>query len=148
VIFRGVLKQDQIDLISNFLNTSRNDLDYVFGEENFAYFFYKILNPRLENSFLMNDDNYQDNVEKLIIRFTDNNEEVSFEILNPMYTRLSTTNSTEHVEMYSLILLNFLEQCQLMNLDSIKLRGQSRDESYLDLICKLFNNYAEKLSRT
>jgi hypothetical protein len=145
VIFRGVLKQDQIDLISNFLNTSRNDLDYVFGEENFAYFFYKILNPRLENSFLMNDDNYQDNVEKLIIRFTDNNEEVSFEILNPMYTRLSTTNSTEHVEMYSLILLNFLEQCQLMNLDSIKLRGQSRDESYLDLICKLFNNYAEKI---
>lgn len=146
VIFRGILTQDQIDLISNFLNTSKNDLEYVFGEDNFAYFFYKILNPRSENSFLMDNDNYQDNIEKLIIRFTDNNEEFSFEILNPMYTRISTTNSTEHVEMYSLIMLNFLEHSQLVDVDAIKLRGQSRDEAYLDLVCKLYNNYVETLA--
>jgi len=145
VIFRGILNQDQIDLISNFLSTSKNDLEYVFGEDNFAYFFYKILNPNSKNSFLMDGDNYQDNIEKLIIRFIDNNEEISFEILNPMYTRLSSTNSTEHVEMYSLIMLNFLEYSQLINIDSIKLRGQSRDEAYLDIICKLYNNYIEKI---
>jgi len=146
VLFRGVLSQDQIDLISNFLNTSKNDLDYVFGEDNFAYFFYKILNSNSDNSFLMDNDQYQDNIEKLIIRFIDNNEEFSFEILNPMYTRLSSTNSTEHVEMYSLIMLNFLEYSQLINIDEIKLRGQSRDEIYLDLINKLYNNYIEHIS--
>ena len=63
-----------------------------------------------------------------------------------MYTRLSSTNSTEHVEMYSLIMLNFLEYSQLVNIDAIKLRGQSRDEAYLDLINKLYNNYIEHIT--
>lgn len=145
VIFRGVLNNDQIDLISNFLNTSKNDLNYVFGEDNFAYFFYKILNSKKENSFLMDNDNYQSNIEKLIVRFTDNNEEFSFEILNPLYTRVSTNNSTEYVEMYSLIMLNFLENAQLIDIEQFKLKGQSRDEAYLDIICKLYNKYVEKI---
>lgn len=146
IIFRGTLSSDQLNLISSFLNTSRNDLKYVFDEDNFAYFFYKILNPQSKGSFLMDNDKYQDNVEKLIIRFVDSNEEIGFEILNPMYARLSNNNSTEHVEMYSLIMLNFLEFAQLIDLDSLKLKGQSRDEAYLDLICKMYNNYANKLT--
>lgn len=144
VIFKGVLNSDQIDLINNFLNTSKSDLEFVFGEENFAFFFYKILNPNLNNSFLM-EENFQENVEKIILRFVDNNEELSFEILNPMYIRLSKTNSTEHVEMYSLILLNFLEFSQIISLDDIKLKADSRDEAYLELICKLFNQYSERI---
>lgn len=146
IIFKGTLDEDRIGLISNFLNTSNSDLEYVFGEDNFAYFFYKILNPMSKNSFLMDGDNYQDNIEKLIIRFTESNEEISFEILNPMYKRLSSTNSTEYVEMYSLILLNFLEYSQLVDIESVKLKGQSRDEAYLDMICKLYNNYITKIN--
>lgn len=146
IIFKGKLSFDQLNLINSFLNTSKNDLEYVFGEDNFAFFFYKILNPNASGSFLMDNDKYQDNVEKLIIRFIDSNEEIGFEILNPMYARLSNNNSTEHVEMYSLIMLNFLEFAQLIDLDSLKLKGQSRDEAYLDLICKMYNNYVNKLT--
>ena len=69
-------------------------------------FFYKILNPLSQNSFLMDED-FQKNIEKIIIRCGDN--DLSFELLNPLYTRLSDQNDTEFVEIYTLILINFLK---------------------------------------
>ena len=53
--------------IKYFLNTSEKDLEYVFGEKSFSFFFYKILNPNSEGSFLMNDD-FQKNLQKIVIR--------------------------------------------------------------------------------
>ena len=54
----------KISAIKYFMNTSVSDLEYVFGENNFAFFFYKLLNPKLDSSFLMKD-NFQKNIEKL-----------------------------------------------------------------------------------
>lgn len=147
LIYRGRLNQKQLDLINSFLHTSKNDLEYVFGDNNFADFFYKILSPNVEHSFLMQKGKFQDNLEKIIIRGLDSNEEISFEILNPLYQRMSDNNTTEFVEMYSLILLDFLEHCQSFNLKDIKIDGTSREEAYIDVICKLFNPYAEKLRK-
>ena len=126
------------EAIKYFINTSENDLEYVFGEQSFAFFFYKILNPNSDSSFLMNDK-FQDNLEKIVVRVK--NKDVSFEILNPLYTRISSDNSTEFTEIYTLILLNFLTFCQSVNLDDIKLKGERRDMLYIYLICKLFNIY-------
>jgi len=143
VIYYGKLSEKSIEAIKYFISTSENDLDYVFGEKSFAWFFYKILNPSLKNSFLMNEDDYQQNLEKLILRTKDG--ELSFEILNPLYKRMSDSNSTEFVEVYTLILVNFLNFCQSINLDDIKLKGQKRDEVYIYLICKLFNIYLNEV---
>lgn len=142
VIFRGKLNEKQLEIINLFLHTSNHDLEYVFGENNFAYFFYKILNPQKENSFLMDD--FNDNLEKIIIRIN-GNDEFSFEILNPFYEKMSLNNKTEYLESYSIILLNFLEFLQLINLDKIKLKEITKDELYIELISAIFNEYIENI---
>lgn len=138
VIFHGKLTDKMIEAIKYFINTSEEDLDYIFGEKSFTFFFYKILNPALQNSFLMEDD-FQKNVEKLIIKCVVN--DVSFELLNPLYNRLSDNNETEFVEVYTLILINFLNFCQSVDIKNIKLKGDTKEEIYIYLICKLFNIY-------
>lgn len=138
VIFQGNLSERMKEAIKYFVNTSEADLEYVFGEKSFAYFFYKILNPNSESSFLMDDD-FQKNMEKLILR--SKTKELSFELLNPLYKRISESNSTEFVEIYTLILINFLNFCQSINLEEIKLNGEKRDEVYIYLMSKLFNIY-------
>ena len=142
VIFQGKLDEKVIEAIKYFLNTSEEDLEYVFGEKSFTYFFYKILNPQLQNSFLMEED-FQKNLEKLIIRV--NGKDVSFEILNPLYKRISDANSTDFVEIYTLILVNFLTFCQSIDFDQIKIKGGKRDEAYIYIVCKLFNMYLSEV---
>lgn len=138
ILFKGNLNQDVIEAIKYFLHTSESDLEYVFGDKSFLFFFYKILNPKTTNSFLMDDD-FQKNVEKLVIRI--NGKDMAFELLNPLYKRVSDSNSTEFVEIYSLILVNFLNFCQSVSFDSMKLKGDKKDEVYIYLICKLYNMY-------
>lgn len=142
VIFRGKLNEKQLEIINLFLHTSENDLEYVFGENNFAYFFYKILNPQKENSFLMND--FNDNLEKIIIRIN-GNDEFSFEILNPFYEKMNLDNKTEYLETYSIIILNFLEFLQIISLDKIKLKEITKDELYIELISFIFNEYIDNI---
>lgn len=142
VIFKGKLSEDTKEAIKYFLSTSEQDLEFVFGEKSFSYFFYKILNPNINGTFLM-DGEFQNNLEKLIIRVE--NENLSFVILNPLYKKISENNSTEFVEIYTLILINFLNFCQSINLDQIKMNGNKRDEAYLFLICKLFNIYLSEV---
>ena len=143
IIFKGKLTETMKEAIKYFINTSEKDLEYIFGEKSFAYFFYKILNPSLTNSFLMDEDNFQDNVEKLIIRTQ--KEDLSFELLNPLYKRMDHENDTDFVEIYTLILVNFLNFCQSIDIDSIKLKGENKDQVYLYLMCKLFNIYVSEV---
>lgn len=142
VIFKGKLSQETVEAIKYFLNTSEKDLEFVFGEKSFAYFFYKLLNPQTHNSFLMDDD-FQENLEKIILRIDDKN--LNFELLNPLYKRISDNNSTDFVEIYSLILVNFLNFCQTVDLNQVKLKGEKRDEIYLNLICLLYNIYVTEI---
>lgn len=142
VIFQGRLTERMVEAIKYFLNTSEDDLEYVFGEKNFAFFFYKLLNPNIDSSFLMDED-FQVNVEKLIFRLIDGDR--SFELLNPLYRRVSDGNSTEFVEIYTLILINFMNFCQSVVIEDIKLRGNTREEAYIYLVCKLFNLYLSEV---
>jgi hypothetical protein len=145
IVFQGKLTERMIEAIKYFINTSEEDLEYVFGEKSFSFFFYKILNPNSTNSFLMETDDFQNNIEKLIVRTKDG--DISFEILNPLYKRISNSNSTEFVEIYTLILVNFLNFCQSFNLDEIKLKGDKRDEVYIYLMSKLFNIYVSEVKQ-
>ena len=138
VVFQGKLSDTMKQGVKYFLNTSESDLEYVFGEKSFAFFFYKMLNPQQDGSFLMQDD-FQKNLQKLIIKTSQNSS--TFEILNPLYQRISSENSTEFLEIYTLILVNFLNFCQSVNIQDLKIKGQKRDEAYIYLICKLFNLY-------
>ena len=142
VVFQGKLTERMVQAIKYFLNTSEEDLEYVFGEKSFAFFFYKILNPVSENSFLMSDD-FQKNLEKLIVKIDDKN--ISFQLLNPLYKKMDKDNSTDFLEIYTLILINFLNFCQSLNLNEIKLKGERRDDVYIYLISKLYNFYVSEV---
>ena len=144
VIFRGKLNDKQLEIINLFLHTSEDDLEFVFGEKNFAYFFYKILNPNVEQSFLMDD--FNDNLEKIIIRIS-GNDNFSFEILNPFYEKMKLENKTEYLETYSIILLNFLEFLQIINFDKVKLKEITKDELYIEFISAIFNVYIENIKK-
>jgi hypothetical protein len=144
VIYQGNLTESMKEAIKYFIHTSEEDLDYIFGERSFAYFFYKVLNPKIDNSFLMNDD-FQKNIEKLIIR--SKTKDISFELLNPLYKRISEENNTEFVEIYTLILVNFLNFCQSINLEDVKLKGDKKDDIYIYLISKIFNVYVSEIKQ-
>lgn len=144
VIFKGKLSTKQLEIISLFLNTSEDDLKYVFGENNFAKFFYNILNPNFKNSFLMNYEEFNQNLEKIIMKI-DGNDEYSFELLNPLYQRMSFKNDTDYVEIYSQIILNFLEYCQLIDIKKYKIKANMKDEIYIELISQIFNNYLDEI---
>jgi len=144
VIFKGKLNDKQLEVINLFLHTSEEDLEYVYGESNFAYFFYKILNPQLNNSFLM--DGFNDNLEKIIVRIN-GDDEFSFEILNPSYERMNLDSKTDYLENYSLILLNFLEFIQLISFEKVKLKEITKEELYIELISAIFNDYVENITK-
>ena len=144
IIFQGKLTDIQKTAIKYFLTTSESDLEFVFGEKNFAYFFYKLLNTNLKNSYLMDENVFQNNMERLIIRVNDIDR--NFVLLNPMYKRYIENNITEYTEIYTLILINFLNYCQNINLHDLKLIGTTKDELYLSLICKLYNMYMNDTS--
>jgi len=147
VIFKGKLSRKQLEIIALFLNSSEDDLKYVFGENNFSKFFYNILNPNFGNSFLMTDNEFNNNLEKIIMKI-DGNDEYSFEILNPLYQRMSFTNDTNYVEIYSQIILNFLEFCQLIDIKKFKVKANTKDEIYIELISQIFNEYIENIKST
>lgn len=141
VIFKGKLSMKQLEIIALFLNSSEEDLKYIFGENNFSKFFYNILNPNFSNSFLMAND-FNNNLEKIIMKI-DGNDEYSFELLNPLYKKM--INDSNYVEIYSQIILNFLEFCQLIELKNFKIRANTRDEIYIELICQIFNKYIDNI---
>lgn len=143
VIYQGRLTETMKEAIKYFINTSEDDLEYIFGEKSFSYFFYKILNPSIQNSFLMNGEDFQKNVEKLIVRTS--KDDYSFELLNPLYTRISVDNDTDFVEIYTLILINFLNFAQSNNIEDIKIKGDRKDECYIYLISKLYNIYISEV---
>jgi len=142
VVYQGKLTETMKEAILYFLNTSEEDLEFVFGDKSFAYFFYKILNPGTNNSFLM-DGEFQSNLQKLLIRST--TRDISFELLNPLYKRANDSNTTEFVEIYTLILVNFLNFCQSINLEDIKIKGETFDEMYIFLMSKIFNIYMSEV---
>jgi hypothetical protein len=143
IIYSGLLTETMKESIKYFINTSEKDLEYIFGEKSFSYFFYKILNPKIENSFLMTSGDFQKNVEKLILKTKGG--EYSFELLNPLYVRISNENSTDFVEIYTLILINFLNFSQSVDIEGIKIKGYKWDECYIYIISKLYNIYMSEV---
>ncbi len=49
IVYQGKLSDKSIEAIKYFVNTSEEDLEYIFGEKSFDYFFYKILNQSYNN---------------------------------------------------------------------------------------------------
>lgn len=140
LIYKGKLSEKQLLNITYFLHINKNDVDLFFKNTNFAEFFYNLLNPFIKNSYLKNND-FQDNLQKLIIRFVKSNEEYTLELLNPLYKKLNLKTNSEFGEVYSILLFNFMDWLLTVNLDDITINGNNREIIYINLMCKLFNMY-------
>lgn len=68
---------------------------------------------------------------------------MNFEFLNPFYNRIESEDDkkTEFVQTYSILLLNFLEHVQLLDLEDLNVEGKKKSDMYLDCICKLYNHW-------
>lgn len=141
IIFNGKLNEKQLEVIELYLNTDKKDIEYIFGEQNFSYFFYKILNPSSDSSFLMDNNSFNTNLEKIIIKIN-GKPDFTFEILNPLYKKMLTINNTEYSDIYSMILLKFIEFYTDIN-DKKKYKTNSvfKDELYIDFMSGVFNDF-------
>ena len=140
LIYSGKLNIKQIEVLNLYLKTSEEDLKFIFGDDNFAKFFYNILNPNIKNSFLMKDGVYNDNLEQIIIKI-DGSDKYTLSILNPLYKRVADENQSEYSQIFSLILVSFLEFLQLVDFKKMKTAGLTKDELYVNLISDTFNDY-------
>jgi hypothetical protein len=143
VLFYGKLTDNQIELLNYFLHTKQSDLEYIFGEDetNFSKFFYNILSPQIENSLLMDDGKFEENIDKLIIKF-DNKDEICLALLNPLYTKNDDKNG-QHIDNYTILLSDFLEFLQTIDIERRFINGVNSDELYLDFMCEIYNSYLE-----
>ena len=142
IIYRGKLNDKQVQAINLFLHTSKEDLNLFYKDSNFAKFFYKLLNPNKKKSYL--SDEFQDNLEKIIIRFNKSEKEYTCEILNPLYQKQELKVQSEYSDVYSILLFNFMQYLMSVNLEDLQIDGTSRELIYLNIICKLYNMYLEK----
>jgi len=146
MIYKGKLSEKQLKAITYFLHTNQKDLSLFFKETNFAEFFYKLLNPFAVNSFLKSNG-FQNNLEKLIIRFQKAQQEYTLEILNPMYQKVIMKTDSEFSDVYSILLFNFMQWMLTVDLDTIEISGTTRELVYINLISKLYNMYIQKYEK-
>ena len=146
MIYRGRLGEKQLTAITYFLHTSQKDLQLFFKESNFAQFFYKLLNPFADKSFLKSTG-FQNNLEKIIIRFPKTQQEYTLEILNPMYQKMLLKTDSEFSDVYSILLFNFMQWLLVVDLDELEISGTSREIVYINLISKLYNIYIQKYEK-
>lgn len=146
LIYKGKLGDKQIQAINHYLHTSPGDIDLLWNGVKFSEFFYKTLNPATTNSYL--SQNFNDNLEKIIIRFVKSNYEVTLEILNPMYQKMVLKSDAEFSDVYSILLFNFVQFMMGIDLKNIDISGTSRDRVYINLISKLYNMYISKYEKS
>jgi len=142
LVYKGKLNSKQLKAINYFLHSNKNDLELFFNEETFSEFFYKLLNPNKKNSYL--SDTFNDNLEKMIIRFTKSDKEYTCEILNPLYQKMELKVDSEYSDVYSILIFNFLQFITTLNLTNIDIQGNSREMIYINLMSKLYNIYLQK----
>lgn len=142
LIYKGKLNTNQLKHINQFLHTDKKDLELFFDEKDFSEFFYNILNPNENNSYLT--DGFNDNLQKIIIRFIKSDKEYTCEILNPLYQKMNLKTDSDYSDVYSILLFNFLQFILTINLDDLEIKGNTRELIYINLISKLFNVYLQK----
>jgi len=145
VLYKGVLSENQLNSINKFIRLSDNDRLHLFGEDSFAKYFYNLLNVNTNNSFLMKDK-FNENIEKIILKINGDCE-YSFEFLNPIFKRNSEVND-EYIENYSMILIDFMQFLGVVDLKSYKTIGLTKNDIYIDLICRIFNDYMKNQKRS
>lgn len=132
-------------VFSGFLNEFQKSRLYAYikepvlsGDVTFSSYIMNILNPNVQAD---NADGYYFNFYK-----NGSKKATALKLIDPMvsaFARKAKESNVKFSNTSELVLLNFT--CWLKNVDlsKYKVEGNTDDERYLDLICKLFNDYIE-----
>ena len=132
-------------VFSGFLNEFQKSKLYAYikepvlsGDVTFSSYIMNILNPNVQAD---SADGYYFNFYK-----NGSKKATALKLIDPMvsaFARKAKESNVKFSNTSELVLLNFT--CWLKNVDlsKYKVEGNTDDERYLDLICKLFNDYIE-----
>lgn len=141
-VFNGFLSEFQKERLVEYLQNG--DLNGI----SFSQYVISLLNPNLTHSAL--SDEFMGGIDSFIFKFykPGAKKSTTLKLIDPYMSALIKQNKHEFGKIdgteSEVILANFIAYLQTVNLNDIKADGETEDERYIDVICKLFNNYIKK----
>ena len=148
----------QVDIsepvFSGFLSEFQKDklIDYVEGrcecDVPFSQYIISILNPSVSHSAF--SDTFNTLIDSFIFKFykAGSKKCVSMKLVDPYMDKMLKQNKNKFGDNSGteneIILANFVAWLQTVDMKDIDIDGDTNDERYFDLLCKLFNMYIEK----
>lgn len=142
-IFSGFLSEFQKEKLMDYANGNA-DCENI----SFSQYIISLLNPGISHSAY--SDTFNTSIDSFIFKFykAGSKKCVPLKLVDPYMDELlkqnkdkfGTNSGTEN----EIILANFVAWLQTIDLKEIDIEGDSDDDRYMDLLCKLFNKYAEK----
>lgn len=146
LIFQGMLSEDQKSKILEFIKTPRVQLKEKFETNSFIRHLLSILDPERKSSFLRDSD--RGLIEGVIFRFEGEDESFTAKIIDPIFYSRKIENkenkSSKPSDVYWLTLIDAIEFLQGVKIKNLKPEGETSDEKYLDVVCKIFNIFIQK----
>lgn len=141
-VFSGFLSEFQKEKLMDYAN-GNVDCENI----SFSQYIISLLNPGISHSAYSDTFN---TIDSFIFKFykAGSKKCIPLKLVDPYMDELlkqnkdkfGTNSGTEN----EIILANFVAWLQTIDLKEIDIEGECDDDRYLDLLCKLFNKYAEK----
>jgi len=148
IVFDGYLSQLQKDELLELLAMSDREFSEAFDylietkdKTSFTSKIFKLFNPSASKSTLNPD--LESEIDGLIVNFIEGKSMSSFK-LEDFNKTVVTSNSKESSHMYQIAVTDFLEYLAQYNIDDIKLKEETADYRYLEIMSVIFNEYVEK----
>jgi hypothetical protein len=141
-VFNGFLSEFQKERLVEYLQNG--DLNGI----SFSQYIISLLNPQMTHSAL--SDEFMGGIDSFIFKFykPGAKKSTTLKLIDPYMTALIQQNKHEFGKIdgteSEVVLANFIAYLQTVNLNTIEAQGETEEERYIDVICKLFNNYIKK----
>ena len=141
-IFNGFMSEFQKEKLTEYL--SNGDLNGI----SFSQYVISLLNPQMTHSAL--SDEFMGGIDSFIFKFykPGSKKSTTLKLVDPYMTALIKQNKHEFGKIdgteSEIILANFIAYLQTVDIKKIKAEGETENDRYIDIICKLFNEYIKK----
>lgn len=145
IIFQGYLSDNQKEQIEDYLKTEEDELRTIFKTKSFTRYIISIINPKLKNTAL--SDSLDNDIEGIVFKFIEptKSDYYSAKVVDPIFQynkkHLKSNKPRKSNDMYQISMLDIVEFIEQYDFKKIKLKAESQEERYVELICSLFNDY-------
>lgn len=144
IVFNGYLSDEQKSAMLEFVYTPYEEIMSKYETDSITLYLINLLNPNIPMEKLLAN---KDRVEGVIIKFKIDNTNYYAKVLDPTFNEI-ISDREEIVDdssyNYYVILYDILEFIRLSNMELYSVMGSDYDERYIDLMCKLYNDFCQK----